>query len=159
MILQPCIGSNDPLLYFEDFSVGQTWDSEPTTIDRESMIRFGREFDPQTFHTGAQPAIDVPFDDIIASGWHTASIGMRHIVDCFLGDSAGVGGPGLDYLKWPNPVYPGDILRTAVSVLEARPSASRPALGLVKFKAIVRKQDLRTVVEMVPTVFIMRRTP
>jgi acyl dehydratase len=145
------------MLYFEDFNVGRSWESEPVSIDRESIIRFGREFDPQPFHTGGKPAVEPPFGELIASGWHTGSIGMRHMVDCFLGNSASVGGPGLDYLKWPNPVYPDDILRTSIAVLEARISSSRPALGLVKFNVIVRKQDLRPAVEMVPNVFIARR--
>jgi len=122
------------MLYFEDFAAGQVRDMGSHTFSEPDIVAFARDYDPQRFHVDAAAAVDTPFGGLIASGWHTCCVLMRKMVDSYIGDSRCVGSPGLDSLKWLKPVRPGDTIRFRSTVLEARPSASRPRLGLVRFR-------------------------
>jgi acyl dehydratase len=117
---------------FEDYPVGSVALYGPIHVDEAEVIDFGRRFDPQDFHTDPVKAARGPFGGVIASGWHTASMMMRVLVDRYLSRTAGLGSPGMDELRWPAPVRPGDRLWVRVTVVEARRSESRPDRGLVR---------------------------
>ena len=119
--------------HFEDFAVGQSFASNMLTID-EAMIRdFARQFDPQPFHLDAAAAADSFFGTLVASGWHTASLTMRLLVET-LPIAGGVVGAGVQ-LAWPKPLVAGETIRVAIEVVEIRASKSKPHLGLVKIRA------------------------
>ena len=122
------------MLFFEDFRPGEVRDMGSHVFEEGEIVDFARQYDPQRFHTDAAAAKETPFGGLIASGWHTCCVLMRKMVDAYIGDSKCVGSPGLDSLKWLKPVRPGDRLTFRSTVLEARPSASRPQLGLVRFR-------------------------
>ncbi len=120
------------MLYWEDFPVGSRRDFGGTTVSREAVIAFARQFDPQPFHVDEEAAKASLFGGLAASGWHTAALAMRMMCDAYLLESASLGSPGIENLRWLKPVYPGDTLGMKLTVLEARPMASRPHVGLVK---------------------------
>jgi acyl dehydratase len=122
------------MLHFEDFAPGQVREMGSHTFGEGDIMAFARQYDPQRFHIDAAAARETPFGGLIASGWHTCCVLMRHMVDAYIGDSTCVGSPGLDSLKWLKPVRPGDTLSFRSTVLEARASASRPQVGLVRFR-------------------------
>ncbi len=119
--------------YWEDFPVGQVREMGRHLFTQDEMIAFARLYDTQRFHVDPETARDTMFAGLIASGWHTCVVAMRGMCDAYLTRSACVGSPGLDSLKWLRPVRPGDEIAYRARVLEARPSSSRPDLGLVKF--------------------------
>ncbi len=118
--------------YWEDFPVGSVREFGGITLGKEEIVEFARRFDPQPFHVDEEAAKHSPFGGLIASGWHTASTAMRMACDAFLLDSASLGSPGIEQLNWIKPVRPGDTLRTRLTVLEARPSESKPHIGLLR---------------------------
>jgi acyl dehydratase len=119
--------------YFEDFSVGEVIELGSRTLSQESIIAFAREFDPQPFHTDPEAAKRSAFGGLIASGWHTASLYMRLLVDGMVSAVASsMGSPGVDRIEWLKPVRPGDTLRGRVTILDAIPSKSRPDRGTLK---------------------------
>lgn len=116
-------------LYLESFNVGDTFTSASTVITLEQIKAFAREFDPQPFHLDEAAARDTLFAGLAASGWHTAALTMRLLVDSLpLGD--GLIGAGSD-LRWPTPTRPGDELHVRSEVLEIKPSQSKPDRGIV----------------------------
>jgi acyl dehydratase len=117
---------------FEDYPVGAVALYGPIHVDEAEIIDFGRRFDPQDFHADPVKAAGSPFGGVIASGWHTGSMMMRVLVDRYLSRTAGLGSPGMDELRWPAPVRPGDRLWVRVTVIEARRSESKPDRGLVR---------------------------
>src|SRR3989475_11164796 len=120
--------------FFEDFAVGQTFRSGRLQIDKERIKTFGAEFDPQPFHLDEDAARDTIFGGLAASGWHTAAVTMRLLVESDLKPAGGIVGAGFDEFRWPRPVRPGDELRIESEVLEVRPSRSRPGQGLIKVR-------------------------
>jgi acyl dehydratase len=118
--------------YFEDYAPGMTRDCGSVSVDQAEIISFARQFDPQPFHVDPVAAADGPFGGLIASGWHTAGLVMRLIVDNYVSPESSLGSAGMDELRWPNPVRPGDTLRVRVTVLEARRSQSKPDRGVLK---------------------------
>jgi acyl dehydratase len=120
--------------YLEDFTVGQTFGSGRLRIDEEQIRRFASEFDPQPFHVDDKAARDTIFRGLAASGWHTAALTMRLLVEGELKPAGGMVGAGIDELRWPRPVRPGDELRVESEVLEVRPSKSRPEQGMIKVR-------------------------
>lgn len=120
--------------YFEDFSPGMTLDAKGPTVTREAIIDFARQFDPQPFHLDDEAAAKSLFGKLAASGWHTAALCMRMMVDAYMLDAASLGSPGVDELRWVKPVFAGDTLSARATVLETKPSKSRPELGAVKMK-------------------------
>ncbi len=111
-------------------------------------MAFAREFDPQPFHLDDRAAEASLFGRLSASGWHTCAMAMRMMCDDYLLDSASLGSPGIDELRWLAPVYPGDVLNMRMRVLEARPMASRAGVGLVNILWQVFNQDQRAVLSM-----------
>ena len=129
-----------PTYYFDDLTVGSVVDLGSKTVSEEEILRFAREFDPQPFHIDPQAAKDSIFGGLIASGWHTCSIAMRLMVDGLLANSSSLGSPGVEQIRWTRPVRPGDTLHAAVTVLEFRPSQSKPDRGTVKIRTEVTNQ-------------------
>jgi acyl dehydratase len=130
------------LLYFEDFPVGEVVEYGDTEVSAVRIKAFAEQFDPQPFHLDENAARDSVAGGLIASGWHTAAMLMRMNCDHFLNRSASQGGPGVEELNWLKPVRPGDRLRVRRTTLGARPSASRPELGLVDFAfEVVNQKD------------------
>ena len=112
--------------YLEDFSVGQTFGSGRLRVEKERIKSFAAEFDPQPFHLDEAAARDSIFRGLAASGWHTAALTMRLLVESELKPAGGIVGAGFDEFRWPRPVRPGDELHLESEVLEVRPSKSRP---------------------------------
>ena len=119
------------LLHYEDFAVGNSRDIGRYQVTAEEIKSFAREFDPQPFHLDEEAGKASILGGLSASGWHTCAMLMRMMVDGYLGQSASLGSPGLDELKWLKPVYPGETLAARYTVLSKRVSAKRPETGIV----------------------------
>jgi acyl dehydratase len=148
-----------PKLYWEDFKVGETAPMGEKLVDRDEVIAFARAYDPQPFHIDEQAARQSMFGGLIASGWHTCAMVMRMMVDSYLGDSASLGSPGVDNVRWLKPVRPGDTIRATRTVLETRASQSRPEVGLMKSRWEVHNQRGELVMSMEGTGMFQRRNP
>lgn len=127
-------------LYWEDFQVGQVHQLGSHLISAAEIVEFGRRFDPQPFHVDPERAARSPFQGLIASGWHSASLWMRLYWDSLLSRSASLGSPGVEDLDWLAPVRPDDELRGSLEIISARPSRSRPDRGLVQVRAELTDQ-------------------
>jgi acyl dehydratase len=147
-----------PRLFWEDFPVGQVREFGRYDVTRDAALAFAREFDPQPFHLDDAAAEASLFGRLSASGWHTCAIAMRMLCDGYLLESASLGSPGIEKLSWLKPVYPGDVLHLRVEVLEARPMASRPTVGLVRSRTIVLNQDDEAVLSMEGVGMFRRRS-
>jgi acyl dehydratase len=143
--------------YFEDFAVGQKFHSASATITAERIKSFAAEFDPQPFHLDEEAAKRSLFRGLAASGWHTAAVTMRLLVESDLHPAGGTIGAGGEDLKWPRPVRPGDVLRVEGEVLEMRPSKSRPELGIVKVRLTTYNQAGEPVQISTPVLMVQRR--
>lgn len=151
--------ASEPSLYWEDFREGQVREFGSKVVTREEIVRFASEFDPQPFHIDESAAGRSLFGGLIASGWHTAAMAMRLMCDGYLQHAASLGSPGVDRLKWLQPVRPGDTLRVRLTVIESRPLKSKPGVGLVKSRHQVLNQRDEVVMEMEGYgMFGMRRT-
>ena len=137
-----------PRLYWEDFPAGSVREFGNMAVTRDAIIEFARAFDPQPFHVDEEAGKSSLFGGLCASGWHTCSMAMRMMCDEYLLESASLGSPGLENLKWTRPVYPGDTLRVRLQVLESRPMASKPQVGLVRSRWEVMNQRAETVLTM-----------
>src|ERR1700730_13444880 len=116
-------------LYLEDLAVGQTFRSATVTVDPVRLHSFAAEFDPQPFHTDETAAAASFFGGLVASGWHTAALTMRLLVQSELRVVGGLIGAGIEEVRWPRPVRPGDTLHVVLEVLEVRLLKSRPQNG------------------------------
>ena len=134
--------------WWEDFPAGHVREFGGLVVTREDVLAFARAYDPQPFHIDDAAAEASLFGRLVASGWHTCAMAMRMMCDAYLLESASLGSPGVDQLRWLKPVYPGDTLRVRLTVLEARPMASRPQVGLVKSRWEVTNQSGDTVLSM-----------
>ena len=134
--------------YWEDFPAGHVRDFGGMTVSREAVLSFAAQFDPQPFHLDEEAARGSLFGGLCASGWHTCAMTMRMMCDAYLLDSASLGSPGIDALRWLKPVFPGDTLRVRLTVHDARPMASKPHVGLVRSLWEVRNQREETVLTM-----------
>ncbi len=143
--------------YLEDYAVGQVFGSGRVRVEEERIRSFATEFDPQPFHLDAEAAARSVFRGLAASGWHTAAMTMRLFVDSELKPEGGIVGMGFDEFRWPRPVRPGDELRLESEVLEVRPSASRPAQGLIKVRTTTLNQNDEPVQIMVGNLLVHRR--
>jgi acyl dehydratase len=144
-------------LYFEDFAAGQTFRSGAVTVDLEEVKAFAARYDPQPFHLDERAAAGSLFGALVASGWQTAALTMRLLVDGELRVAGGLIGRGVEGLKWPRPVRPGDTLRVESEVLEVRPSSSKPDRGLVRVKSTTFNQHGEPVMEQVAALIVPRR--
>jgi acyl dehydratase len=134
--------------FFEDYPVGETASFGEYTITEEEVLTFAGRYDPQPFHLDAAAARDSIYGGLIASGWMTASVAMRMMVDHYISPLASMGSPGIDELRWIKPVRPGDRLRMRVTVMDARRSQSRPDRGMVQFLQEVQNQNDETVMTL-----------
>jgi acyl dehydratase len=145
-------------IHFEDFDVGASLSLGSRQVDRDEVVAFAREFDPQPFHVDEAAAQATMFGGLIASGWHTCAMVMRMMVDSVLGRAASLGSPGIEQLRWLAPVRPGDTISARVTVLDKRVSKSRPNLGLARFRWEVENQHGEPVLTMESTgMFVVRR--
>src|ERR1700716_4331010 len=143
--------------YLEDFAVGQTFGSGRLHIDGERAIAFAAEFDPQPFHLDEAAARRSIFGGLTASGWHTAAVTMRLLVETELKPAGGIIGAGLDECRWPRPGRPRDELRGGCEVIEVRPSKSRAEQGLIKLRQTTLNQDDEPVLVHVVNLLVLRR--
>jgi acyl dehydratase len=143
--------------YLEDFAVGQKFGSGRARIEAARIKSFAAEFDPQPFHLDEQAAQTSVLRGLAASGWHTAALTMRLLVEGEFKPVGGIVGVGFDELRWPRPVRPGDELHLECEILEVRPSKSRPGLGLIKVRTTTLNQDGEPVQILVANLIVPRR--
>ncbi len=143
--------------YLEDFSVGDRFRTGTMTLVEDDIVAFARQYDPQPFHLDREAAAQSMFGELVASGWQTAAISMRLMVDCRITGETPLIGLGVEAMKWPQPVRPGDTLSAVIEVVEIRPSRSNPARGSMKIRTTTVNQDGATVYEMISTALVPRR--
>ncbi len=136
---------------FAEFRAGQVLQAGPYEVGEAEIVDFASRYDPQWFHTDADAARRHRLGGLIASGWHTCAIAMRLVVDHFLTGSESFASPGLEHVRWPHPVRPGDSLRLRATVLQARRSASRPALGILRWQWSLHNAAQVTVLDLEAT--------
>lgn len=145
--------------YFEDYLAGETYEYGHLTMTEAEILEFAARFDPQRIHTDKAYAEAGPFAGLIASGWHTAGLAMRLLVDHYLSHCASLASPGLDEIRWPAPTRPGDTLRLRVTIAQTRPSRSKPDRGLIVTHGAVINQDEVVVMTYKAMNMMARRTP
>jgi acyl dehydratase len=143
-------------LYLDDLHIGQRFTSGTHTVDEEQIKAFARQFDPQPFHLDNEAAKSSLFSGLAASGWHTAAITMRLLVEDGLPLAGGVIGAGGE-LDWPNPARPGDILQVESEVLDVRPSRSKADRGVVTMRSLTRNQRNEVVQRLTAKLIVPRR--
>ncbi|MGH7088158.1 MAG: MaoC family dehydratase [Stellaceae bacterium] len=143
--------------YLEDFAAGQRFGSGRLTMDAARIKSFAAEFDPQPFHRDEGAAAKSIFRGLAASGWHTAAVTMRLLVEGEIEPAGGIVGAGFEELAWPRPVRPGDELHLESEILEVRPSRTRPEIGLVKMRTTTFNQNGEPVQILVGTILVPRR--
>ena len=143
--------------YWEDIKEGEVVELGSRTLDKERMVEFAREFDPQPFHTDEKAAEASIWGGLIASGWLTGSVLMRIFYDGYLKDTASLGSPGIDELRWLKPVRPGDTLTVRLTVLETAASRSKPDRGIVRSLMEVVNQHGEIVMTTKGVNFVSRR--
>ena len=143
-------------LYFEDLKPRSTFESETFSVPAKEIIEFAEKFDPQKFHLNAKSAERSIFKGLVASGWHTAAITMRLFVKT-LNFAEGAIGLGVDELRWPHAVRPGDILHVKTEILDTRLSQSRPNVGVIKLRNTTLNQRGEVVQTMTANALVPRR--
>ena len=143
--------------YLEDFEPGQKFGSGRLAVDAARIKSFATEFDPQPFHLDEDSARESFFKGLAASGWHTAAVTMRLLVEGELRPAGGIIGAGFDEMRWPRPVRPGDELHVESEVLEVRPSKSRPDQGVIKVRTTTLNQNGEPVQISVGNLIVLRR--
>ena len=139
-------------LYYEDLNVGMLLESRELVVTAEDVREFASKYDPQPFHLDPIAAQATFFKGLVASGWHTSALTMRLVVES-LPIAGGVVGGGVDELRWPNALRPGDTIRLSSEVIEMRTLRSRTDVGLVKFRVTTLNQRAEPVQVMVPNLF------
>ena len=145
--------------FFEDYVPGLTVDCGSFTMNEADIIAFAKEYDPQPFHVDPVAAKDGPYGGIIASGWHTTGMMMRKLVEHYISPESSLGAAGVDEIRWPRPVRPGDTLHVRATVIEARRSSSKPDRGIVKTLMELTNQDGDLVMKATAINFILLRDP
>lgn len=146
--------------YYEDIEIGATRSFGNYEVTREEVVDFASKYDPQPFHLDDEFAAQTHFGRLSASGWHTCAMTMAMLVENMKGEeSAGLGSPGIDNLRWVKPVYPGDTLRCETEVIEKRRSEKRPEMGIFKSRNRTFNQNGEIVLEMVSNGLIRTRDP
>jgi acyl dehydratase len=143
--------------YFEDYVPDSVYEWGHVTVGEAEILSFARQFDPQPIHVDQEYAAGGPFGGVIASGWHTASIMMRLLADHYLSRVASLASPGVDELRWPAPVRPGDRLRLRATIVSARPSRSKPDRGVVHTRAELFNADDQLVLSVLAVNMLLRR--
>ena len=145
--------------YLEDYPVGSTAEIGSVKVSQEEILEFAKRYDPQPFHTDPAAAKALPYGGLIASGWHTAAMMMRVVVDHFIDGETSLGSPGLGPIRWKLPVRPGDVLRVRARITGNRRSASKPDRGTLTFEAEVLNQNDEVVMVVEDWIGIMRTRP
>ena len=143
-------------LCLDDLKVGDRFKSEPLEVTEKQVIEFARKVDPQMFHLNRKSAERTIFKGLIASGWHTAAITMRLFVQT-LNFAEGAIGLGIDKLRWPNVVRPGDVLTVETKIVHSRPSRSRPNYGIIRLRNVTTNQRGEIVQTMTASAMVPRR--
>jgi acyl dehydratase len=143
--------------YYEDFQVGEVTELGPIDVSEEEILEFAKRYDPQPFHIDPEAAKTSPFGGLIASGWHTTALFMGMFVRGILLDSASMGSPGVEEIRWTAPVRPGDRLTARVTVTDAQPSEKTPGRGTIFTTSEVFNQDGTLVLRMKARGFFARR--
>lgn len=143
--------------YWDDIKAGDVVELGSRTMEKERMVGFAREFDPQPFHTDESAAKASIWGGLIASGWHTGSVLMRLFYEGFLKDTASLGSPGIDELRWLKPVRPGDTLFARLTVTESTASRSKPDRGIIRSVMEMRNQHGEVVMTTSGVNFFLRR--
>ena len=142
--------------YYDDLKRGDRFKSEPLSVTEKELIEFAHRFDPQMFHLSRRRAERSIFKGLIASGWHTAAMSMRLFVQT-LNFAEGAIGLGVDELRWPNAVRPGDVLTVETDILKMRPSKSRPGQGIIRLRSVTTNQRGEVVQKMLASAMVPRR--
>jgi acyl dehydratase len=143
--------------FFEDYVAGSVYEFGSVQVEEHEIIEFARRYDPQPFHTDPVAARTTQFGGVIASGWHTAGMAMKLLVESYIPRGSGLGSPGVDELRWHNPVRPGDILSVRVTIMETKPSQSKPDRGLLRSFVEVLNQRGEVVTSWRGMVVLLRR--
>jgi acyl dehydratase len=143
--------------HWEDFSPGQVTDCGSRLVTREEIIGFAAEYDPQPMHLDEDAARATLLGGLVASGWHSCCILMRMLSDAVLSDSSFMGAPGVEEVKWLAPIRPGERISARGTVLETRPSRSRPEIGFVKFRFELRDSSGKPVLALTVNPMFARR--
>ncbi len=147
------------MLYWEDMEVGSERVFGTYHVTREEVLEFAHKYDPQPFHLSDEAAAETHFGRIAASGWHTAAMTMRVIVNALTQEpQAGLGSPGVDELRWTKPVYPGDTLTMRGTIIDKTPSRSKPELGTIRTATTVTNQDGVDVMRFTSIVLMRRKS-
>lgn len=144
-------------LYLDDFAIGQIFRSDSVIVTREDIKAYAAQFDPQPFHLDEAVATATLFGGLAASGWHTASLTMRLLVDGGAPIAGGIIGSGVDELRWPRPVRAGDRLRAESEVLEVQPSRSRSEQGRLRLRTTTLNQNDEPVLVFIANLVVPRR--
>ena len=144
-------------LYLEDFTVGQKYGTRRLRVEAEAIKAFAAAFDPQPFHLDDVAAEASFFQGLSASGWHTAALTMRLLVEGDLKPAGGIIGAWAEEMKWPRPVRPGDELEVQAEILAVRPSQSRPGQGFVKVRSTTLNQHREPVQVLVMNLLVQSR--
>jgi acyl dehydratase len=142
--------------YFDDLKVGARFKSEPLSVTEKKLVEFAHKFDPQMFHLSRKGAERTIFKGLIASGWHTAAMTMRLFVQT-LNFAKGAIGLGVDKLRWPSAVRPGDVLTVETRILDVRPSRSRPRYAIIRLRNVTTNQRGEVVQTMLASALVRRR--
>lgn len=145
--------------YWEDFPVGKVSEFGNMKVSAEEIVEFAGKFDPQPFHLSEEGGKNSLFGGLCASGWHTCAMAMRMMCDGYILESASLGSPGLENIRWLKPVRPGDTLHIRSVVLEARPMDSKPHVGLLRVRTEVLNQHNEEVMQMEGYGMYRRRNP
>jgi acyl dehydratase len=147
----------DEGLYLDDLQIGQRFTSGAYVIEEAQIKAFAGEFDPQPFHLDESAAQASIFKGLAASGWHTAAIAMRLLVDGGLPFAHGIVGLGGE-IAWPRPTRPGDTLRVESEIVEIRPSRSKPQQGIVTVRSTMLNQGGEPVYLLTARLLVLRRS-
>lgn len=143
--------------YFEDYVPGAVCVYGNIAMTEAEIVEFARRYDPQPIHADANAARNGPFGGLIASGWHTTACVMRVLVERYLSRVAAIVSPGIDELRWPAPVRPGDVLHVRITIESATVSRSKPDRGLVRTFIEALNQRDEVVLSMKAMNIIRRR--
>ena len=140
--------------YLEDLKPGHAFESHRHTITQDEIIAFARLYDPQPFHTDPEAAESSFFGRLVASGWHTAALTMKMLTEADMDVSGGLIGAGMEDLKWPTPLVPGDTIHARIEIIESRASKSRPEIGIVRARIRALREDGSAVQEMIANLVV-----
>ena len=143
--------------YFEDYIPGSVYEFGTKLVDENEIVEYARKYDPQIFHTDPDAARKTPFGGIVASGWHTAGMAMKLLVEHYIPHGAGAGSPGVDELRWHTPVRPGDVLSVRVTILDARLSKTKTDRGIIRSHIEVLNQRREVVTSWKGMAMMLRR--